>query len=155
MPSAVPSGQSSYGSMAATRYAAAAVSNAAAMSAPAPPGQLLGAASSWSSVFQTQHLARDDMDVDPSKRERMCRATAMIPSALASVVQAKLSLASRPFLTKVEEAALLLQSVIGDADLASAQAAMKELRAAEWASNQMEVDDDEEYEGPWPMEVDG
>ncbi|CAM9537432.1 unnamed protein product, partial [Ectocarpus sp. 12 AP-2014] len=163
MPAAVPSGQPSYGSVAAARCAAAVASNAAtaaatataAMSAPAPPGQLFGAASSWSSVFQTQQLARNDMDVDPSKRERMSTATAMMASALASVLQAKLSLAGRPSMTKAEEEALLLQSVIADADLARAQAAMEELRAAEWASNQMDVDDEEEYEGPWPMEVDG
>ncbi|CAM9565354.1 unnamed protein product, partial [Ectocarpus sp. 13 AM-2016] len=144
MPAAEPSGQPSYGSMAA-----------AVMSAPAPPGQLFGAASSYSSVFQTQQLARDDMDVDPSKPERTSTATAMMASALASVLQAKLSLAGRPSMTKAEEEALLLQAVIADADLARAQAAMEELRAAEWASNQMDVDDDEEYEGPWPMEVDG
>ncbi|CAM9720590.1 unnamed protein product, partial [Ectocarpus sp. 8 AP-2014] len=156
MPAAVPSGQPSYGSMSAARYAAAVASNAAAaMSAPAPPGQLFGAASSWSSAFQTQQLARDDMDVDPSKRERISTATAMMASGLASVRQAKLSLAGRASMTKAEEEALLLQSVIADADLARAQAAMEELREAEWASNQMDVDDDEESEGPWPMEVDG
>ena len=32
--------------------------------------------------------------------------------------------------------------------------AMEELREVEWAANQMNVDD-EEYERPWPMEVDG
>ncbi|CAN0420761.1 unnamed protein product, partial [Ectocarpus sp. 12 AP-2014] len=164
MPATVPSGQPSYGSVAAARCAAAVASNAAtaaavtataATAAPAPPGQLFGAASSWSSVFQTQQLARDDMDVDPSKRERISTATAMMASALASVVQAKLSLAGRPSMIKAEEEALLLQSVIADADLARAQAAMEELRAAERASNQMDVDDEQEYEGPWPMEVDG
>ncbi|CAM9107903.1 unnamed protein product [Ectocarpus sp. 6 AP-2014] len=162
MPAAVPSGQPSYGSMAAARYATAVASNAAAaaaataaMSAPAPPGQLFGAASSWSSAFQTQQLARDDMDVDPSKRERISTATAVMARALASVLQAKLSLAGRPSMSKAEEEALLLQSVIADADLVRAQAAMEELREAQWASNQMDVDDDEEYEGPWPMEVDG
>ncbi|CBN77071.1 hypothetical protein Esi_0026_0154 [Ectocarpus siliculosus] len=162
MPAAVPSGQPSQGSMAAARYAAAVASNAAAaaaataaMSSPAPPGQLFGAASSWSSAFQTQQLARDDMDVDPSKLERISTATAVMARALASVLQAKLSLAGRPSMSKAEEEALLWQSVIADADLARAQAAMEELREAEWASNQMDVDDDEEYEGPWPMEVDG
>ncbi|CAN0584817.1 unnamed protein product, partial [Ectocarpus sp. 12 AP-2014] len=119
MPAAAPSGQPSYGSMAA-----------AVTSAPAPPGQLFGAASSYSSVFQAQQLARDDMDVDPSKPERTSTATAMMASALASVLQAKLSLAGRPSMTKAEEEALLLQAVIADADLARAQAAMEELRAA-------------------------
>ena len=60
----------------------------AVMPPPAPTGQLSRVATSLSTVFQTQELARDDMDVDPSKRERMSTATAMMAHALASVAQA-------------------------------------------------------------------
>ena len=94
------------------------------------------------------------MDVDPSKHERMSAAPAMMANALASVAQAKLSLAGRPAMTKAEEEARVLQAVIADADLARAEAAMEELREEEWAANRMDVDEDED-EGPWPMEVDG
>ena len=38
--------------------------------------------------------------------------------------------------------------------LPHALAAMEELREVEWAANMMDLDK-EEYERPWPMEVDG
>ncbi|CAN0034196.1 unnamed protein product, partial [Ectocarpus fasciculatus] len=140
MPAAVPSGH---------LFGASVAVAAVVMPPPQPPGQLFGAATA---LFQTQQLARDDMDVDPSKTERMATAKVMMANALASVAQVKLSLAGTA-MSKAEEEARVLQSVIADADLARALAAVEELREAEWVANQMDVDEDGD-EGPWPMEVD-
>ncbi|CAM9984822.1 unnamed protein product, partial [Ectocarpus fasciculatus] len=155
MPAAVPSGRLSYGSLAvAVNAAVAAAAATAVRPPPTPPGQLFGAPTSLPFLFQSQALARDEMDVDPSKSERVSTAKAMMANALASVAQVKLNLAGRA-VTKAEEEARVLQSVIADADLARAVAAMEELREAEWAANRMDVDDEDDFEGPWPMEVDG